>query len=85
MVDAETPALVGRTACVPNGTVTVGGACARGVAGPTTGFDDCVAGAYCINGRCEPVCAVAAATPCGTAGTCTRYSGVFGNEDVDPT
>ena len=50
LVESEEPFLA-RTACVPDGSVTAGGACTRGEAG-ANGYDDCVAGFDCLNGVC---------------------------------
>ena len=43
LVQSDDPFLAS-TACVPDGSVTDGGACTRGAAGQATGYDDCVAG-----------------------------------------
>ena len=49
LVESDDPYLH-RASCVPDGTVSVGQACARGAAGPQTGYDDCAAGLDCFDG-----------------------------------
>ncbi len=76
----------GVVGCVMDGTVAIGGACSRGADGPTTGFDDCVAGSYCADttstqaGLCQAFCSM---TPdsCGGGQRCSLYGGMLG----DPT
>lgn len=50
------PPELNRTDCVPAGDVEVGEPCNIGPPGDTTGFDDCVAGAQCVNDVCRPIC-----------------------------
>jgi hypothetical protein len=57
LVVQEDPFL-GRTDCVPDGTVAVGGACTEGPPGETTGYDDCAAGSLCIAGMCKTICSI---------------------------
>lgn len=82
----DTPDRLGRVACVADGTVALGGACTVGAAGETTGFDDCQAGLYCINGECRDVCGLQgqANGTCETGYNCTRYADTFANGDDDP-
>lgn len=72
---------LGKIGCVADGTVALGGACAYGAQGETTGFDDCVAGNICIGGACEEICT---ATPdsCPTTSACSQYSGLFDGFEV---
>jgi hypothetical protein len=73
---------LGRIACVPNGTVAVGGACTFLPPGETAGYDDCVAGAYCLSGSCQEIC-TDAPDSCDTAtSACSSYSGLFEGADV---
>jgi hypothetical protein len=62
--------------CVPDGTVLERGACAFGPAGPTTGYDDCVAGQVCVAGICEPICTVSP-NSCASGQRCTAYEEIF--------
>lgn len=66
----------GVVGCVPDGTVPLAGACTRGPDGATTGFDDCVAGSYCIQGACQTIC-TQAPDSCDANGSCTLYAGAF--------
>jgi len=70
-----TSASAGFPACVPDGTVAQGGACAAGPFG-ATGFDDCKRGLACANAQCQPICKTSNDT-CGAHFLCTNYSGVF--------
>ncbi len=54
---AEGGVFLGQIACVPDGDVTEGAACAYGEDGQTTGFDNCVAGYDCFQGICTEICA----------------------------
>src|SRR5687768_2072454 len=66
----EEPAL-GKTECVPAGTVQAGGACTEGVS-PGVGdrYDDCAKGLYCTSGVCTEICTQADASSCGSEGVC---------------
>lgn len=83
LVEQEDPFLA-RTACVPDGSVTEGGACTIGAAGATTGYDDCVAGNDCLNGVCTKICDVGPPDGCradgeafGEGSYCTLYENLF--------
>jgi hypothetical protein len=68
---------LGRIACVPDGTVAIGGTCTFLDPGETAGYDDCVAGAYCLSGTCQEIC-TDAPDSCDTAtSACSSYSGLF--------
>lgn len=55
IVESAEPLLV-RTLCVPDGSVGLGDACVVGAL-TATGFDDCAAGGYCLDGLCTEICA----------------------------
>ncbi len=75
------------TACVPDGTITNGGACTRGEAG-ANGFDDCVAGLDCLRGECVQICTSAGGDTCranpdpgfAQGEYCTLYADLFSDE-----
>ncbi len=69
-------ATTGYPACLADGTVAQGGACAAGPYGAATGFDACKRGLACANGQCQPICKTSNDT-CGTHFVCTNYSSVF--------
>jgi hypothetical protein len=71
-----------RTACVPDGTVEVGGACRTGEPGEGTGYDDCAAGADCTSGTCRAICLVPGDT-CPDQFSCSTYLDLF--KDIDET
>ncbi|HEU5060991.1 MAG TPA: hypothetical protein VFU21_30885 [Kofleriaceae bacterium] len=80
LVLQEDPFL-GVTDCVPDGTVEIGGECAEGPPGETTGYDDCAAGGDCIGGRCHAICTLDADSCCeGFA--CSEYASVFNDDDT---
>ena len=83
----EMPMPLGEVGCVPDGTAPLEGACTQGPVGETTGYDDCVAGLYCINSVCRDLCGFDGSpnAACAAGHSCTRYSGVFANGDDDPT
>jgi hypothetical protein len=62
----------GHNACLPDGSVNLGGACAIGPFGETTGFDNCKRGTSCISGECKTICST---TPdsCPNSYACSRY------------
>ena len=62
--------------CVPNGSVVTAGECTMGPDGAATGFDNCLAGDYCIGGICQEICTVSPDS-CAATSVCSRYSGVF--------
>ncbi|HTE52730.1 MAG TPA: hypothetical protein VK698_17880 [Kofleriaceae bacterium] len=71
-----------RTACVPDGTVEVGGACVTGEPGEATGYDDCAAGADCTSGSCRRICLVAGDS-CPDQFSCSTYLELF--KDITET
>jgi hypothetical protein len=79
----EDPAL-GKTECVTNGTVPVGGACTRGEPGATTGFDDCDK-SYCVNGTCTEICSQSQAASCPDNKVCVLYADTFDDLGDDST
>lgn len=85
-----TPTIIGALGCVPDGDVALGGTCTRGPEGQTTGYDNCVAGAYCIGpstgGVCQDICGFdgSANAACATDFACTRYQNTFSNAMEDP-
>ena len=89
LVVSEDPFL-GRTDCVPDGTVAVGGECTEGTPGETTGYDDCAAKGLCLNGTCRAICTIDPDT-CGDGFACSSYTNTFSddpNENLgvcDPT
>lgn len=75
----EMPAVVGTIACVPNGGIAIGQACAYGAAGES-GFSDCVAGSECVAGTCKALCNntdAAAAPACDEQHACSQYNNLF--------
>lgn len=85
LVASDEPFLAS-TACVPDGTVTTGGACTRGAAG-ANGYDDCVAGYDCLRGECVEICTSAGGDTCradgegfGEGSYCTLYADLFSDE-----
>lgn len=73
----------GISACVPMGSVPVGGTCMPG--NPlVTGYDECVAGSVCIGTECKPTCALSDPNSCGTSAVCTSYQGLFANDPDAP-
>jgi hypothetical protein len=83
----ETPERLGKIACVPDGSVGLGGACSFGPVGETTGFDNCAGGFICSEGICADICALDAqpGTPHGCAnGTCTVDPDLFAYAPDDP-
>jgi len=76
--------------CVPDGSVTLGGICTRGVPGATTGYDNCQAGLVCIGpdsgGECKDVCGFdgGADAGCPTGQACTPYLNLSANADEFP-
>jgi hypothetical protein len=81
----DTPDTIGKLGCVPDGTVALGGTCARGAAGEATGYDNCAAGGICIGsstaGVCKDLCGFdgSVSAACDPGGACTRYSGLGAN------
>jgi len=71
----------GYAACLADGTVAEGGACAAGAYGAATGFDDCRRGLACANGQCQPICKTSPDS-CGAHFVCTNYSSVFSSNGI---
>ncbi len=71
--DAQGRPLFGRHTCVPDGTVLPGGACTRGEPGLDTGYDDCVSGSVCIEGRCVSACPLSGDDICPAGQWCDYY------------
>jgi hypothetical protein len=82
-----TPEYRGRVGCVPDGAAAIGDACVVGPPGPSTGYDDCAAGGYCINARCHDLCAFDGSVnaACAQGFHCTRYANTFSNGGDPPT
>jgi hypothetical protein len=80
---AEDPEPIGRIACVPDGTVALGGACTAATAGAP---DDCQSGLVCVGGACADICGFdgSAAAACAAGDFCARYNGLYANGDDDP-
>lgn len=80
------PPFLGRTACVPNGTVAVGGECADGEPGEASGYDNCAAepglGGQCINGVCREICTSPEDT-CGDDFSCTFFVDLFNDIETE--
>jgi hypothetical protein len=75
---------LGRTDCVPDGTVAIGETCTEGDPGETTGYDDCARGGICTSDRCHAVCNYDSDSCCqGFA--CSFYSGMFSDDTADNT
>jgi hypothetical protein len=72
--DEQNP--LGRIACVRDGDKPVGAACTMGDPGETTGFDDCVAGSYCLGGVCEEICTTSP-NSCPADSFCSNYARLF--------
>lgn len=97
LVEAIEPAIMSRTACVPDGAVAVGDACTSAFANPGQladgqGFDDCAGGGLCLNGLCTEICQLEiAADPADDIDTCPAgqkvcglFSGIFQDaESID--
>jgi len=82
----ETPEVIGKLGCVPDGTAAVGAACTEGPVGETTGYDNCAAGGICITGTCSDICGFdgSAGAACASGFNCTRYNGLFSNGMDEP-
>jgi hypothetical protein len=84
VVYSEEPAL-GKTECVADGAVDKAGACTVGEPGAATGFDDCKAGLYCVNGACSDICTQTDATTCDDGFACVIYADTFDDLGDDST
>ncbi len=80
------PSASGRLGCVPDGSVAKGGACIHGLAGATTGFDNCTAGNVCVGATCRDVCGFdgSLGAACETGFACARHADLFANGDDAP-
>lgn len=65
-----------RTACVPDGSVAVGGACERMADDTGLSYDNCQAKSTCINGTCLTNC-TSSPDSCGDAQACALYEHLF--------
>jgi hypothetical protein len=84
IIVAEEPEVLGVIGCVADGTVAEGGACERGAAGQTTGFDDCVAGTYCLDGTCQNTCSTLDSSDlCEEGFACGGVDSAYANEGQD--
>jgi hypothetical protein len=79
LVESDSP-LLSRTTCVPNGNVPLGGQCAVGAPGPSTGYDDCAAGGHCSGSVCTEIC-TQAPDSCPQEASCVPFSGLFSDLD----
>jgi hypothetical protein len=73
---------LGRIACVPAGTVAIGGTCTVLAPGETAGYDDCVIGAYCLEVVCLEICTDAPDSCDTAAAACTVRPEIFGGANV---
>jgi len=84
IVASDDPFLA-RTACVPEGTVPLGGACLRGDATFPGGYSDCISGTECVSGTCRAICTFepdrcrSAKEPFGSGEQCAAFRGYFGD------
>lgn len=74
----------GRTDCVPDGTVAMGGECTEGPPGEATGYDDCVAGGDCTAGHCKAICTIDTDSCCAGF-ACSQYASVFNDDSAFDT
>jgi len=72
IIEQTTPTILGQTACAPDGSVAVGGACTR----DANGVDDCLKGAYCSGDLCTALCSTSPDS-CPTTAKCTPFSALF--------
>jgi hypothetical protein len=73
----EVPPELSEIACVPDGTVEIGSACAYGEAGET-GYSDCKAGGECVSGVCKQICDHQGGDPkCDQNHACSLYENIF--------
>jgi hypothetical protein len=84
LVVQEDPNFLGRTACVPDGTVELGGACTEGAPGEDSGYDDCVAGTLCLNAICRDICSIEPDS-CETGFACSSYTNTFSDDAAENT
>jgi hypothetical protein len=75
---------LGRTDCVPDGTVAIGESCSEGDPGEATGYDDCAAGGLCMSGTCRAICDLTSDSCCeGFA--CSSYTATFTDDSQEDT
>jgi len=75
-----TPDEISDVACVPDGTVAIGGACT--LSGGDVGYSSCKAGGECVNGVCRQVCdQQAGASACEASYACATHRGILQSED----
>ncbi len=64
---------IGHLACMPDGTIPVGGACMFAA----TGVDACIAGSLCLMDQCMPLCDPnGGPSGCGATQRCNTYTGL---------
>jgi hypothetical protein len=78
LVIQEDPFL-GRTDCVPDGTVELGDECLEGEPGETTGYDNCARGGVCTSDHCHSVCTIETDSCCAGF-ACSSYAGMFSDD-----
>jgi hypothetical protein len=83
LVLADTPTRLGQVACMPDGSVPVGGDCTTATAAGG-GVDTCVAGTLCVSRKCKPICDPqlvegSAMGACPINFSCSLYEGFFSN------
>jgi hypothetical protein len=83
IIVSESPFL-GKTGCVEDGSVAIGGTCMRGEPGEATGYDDCAAGGLCINSLCREICSFNPQS-CGDGFTCASYENTFSDDTNNNT
>jgi hypothetical protein len=75
VIDEAGPPQLSRTQCADDGTVAIDGAC--GLQSETVPiFDNCVAGAYCIDDVCKKICSNAP-NSCDDGFVCSTYVDTF--------
>jgi hypothetical protein len=73
---------IGHTGCAPVGTTADNAPCTFANADVNNGADTCIAGDFCIAGRCKPICnpdlvSGAGNGACADKFSCSLYRGVF--------
>lgn len=83
-VTVDDDPVLGKTDCVPlaETPVEIGGTCDPGTPGEETGFDNCVAGAYCEGLVCTEVCSNNPDS-CGETEICVSYFELFDDVSED--
>lgn len=72
----STDPFLGRTDCAADGSVALGGMCARAM----DGVDDCVGGTWCLGSVCSEICS-SAPDSCASGTACVQFVDLF--EDAD--